>query len=54
MVGHQVGAMSRDADLESYRKTVVAFVDREVAPNAATWDRVERMDRGIAAGPWGI
>ena len=31
----------------AYRKVVAEFVDREVAPYAAEWDRTETMDRGI-------
>lgn len=33
----------------SIRKTAKDFVDREIAPFAAEWDRTETMDRGIVA-----
>ncbi|MGQ0624223.1 MAG: acyl-CoA dehydrogenase family protein [Sporichthyaceae bacterium] len=32
---------------EAYRKVVADFVDREVVPHAAGWDRSESMDRAI-------
>ena len=35
------------AEHEAYRKVVASFVDREVVPFAAAWDRAESMDRGI-------